>query len=118
MVEKTEKQPAKPSKTSFVLALPQSMSAQDVVAKGKAAGLTLTDKGVYAIRYEARAKKKKANKKTVGTKVAKGRVQQAVNAVGSFEAHFRKLVLDVGVARAKALVVEVEHKLGALIAGR
>jgi hypothetical protein len=55
--------PKKPqTKTSYVLGFPHSTPAKEVVAKGKAAGVALTDKLVWAIRSDE--KKKKGLKKS------------------------------------------------------
>ena len=46
------------TKTAFVLGLPQTLAAKDVVEKAKAAGMTLTDKHVYAIRSKSKVPSK------------------------------------------------------------
>ena len=63
MPKKTAKAaaPKKQTKTAYVLSLPRTLSAKEVVAKGKAAGISLSDAHVYAIRS---AKKRKAGGKT------------------------------------------------------
>ena len=43
--------------TAFVKNLPQTMPAKDVVAKAKAAGITLTEMSVYSIRSKSKAHK-------------------------------------------------------------
>jgi len=53
--KKAKKSPAKsPSKSAFVRGLPASMPAKEVVAKAKAAGLTLSDRYVHVIRSIAK----------------------------------------------------------------
>ena len=60
--------PKKPqTKTAYVLSLPRTMSAKEVVAKGKAAGISLSDAHVYAIRSDAKKRKAKAAGKVVKT---------------------------------------------------
>jgi len=115
----------KVTKTGFVLSLPTSLAAKDVIDKAKGAGLSLTDKAVYAIRYEARSKGKKRGRKDASApavgdarKAVAGRVKQAVTASHHFDAHFRKLVLDLGLGRAKTLLDEIEHKVSQIISGR
>ena len=44
------------NKTAFVLGLPASMSAKEVIDKGKAAGIKLTDRYVYSIRSKAKVR--------------------------------------------------------------
>lgn len=46
------------SKAGFVRSQPSTLSAAEVVAKAKAAGLTLDDRYVYSVRTAANAKKK------------------------------------------------------------
>lgn len=55
------------SKTAFVLALPATMTAKDVVAKGKAAGVKLSTAYVYVIRANA---KRGSSKKTASRESA------------------------------------------------
>ncbi len=44
-----------PNKTAFVKSLPQTMSAKEVVARGKREGLALTEMYIYSIRSRSRA---------------------------------------------------------------
>lgn len=44
------------NKTAFVLGLPRDLSAKDVVAKGKAQGIVLSEAHVYKIRSTAKSK--------------------------------------------------------------
>ena len=54
----TAKKSAKPvNKTAFVKKLPKSMSAKDVVAQAKAAGIAITEMYVYSIRSKSKARK-------------------------------------------------------------
>ena len=55
--------PKKQTKTAYVLSLPRTLSAKEVVAKGKAAGISLSDAHVYAIRSDAKKRKAKAGGK-------------------------------------------------------
>ncbi len=47
------------SKAGFVRSCPTTLSAQEVVAKAKAAGLTIDDRYVYAVRSTAKAARRK-----------------------------------------------------------
>jgi hypothetical protein len=115
----------KVTKTGFVLSLPTSLAAKDVIEKAKAAGMSLTDKAVYAIRYEARNKSgRKVARKGAGARAVRdarkavaGGVKHARDASHHFETNFRKLVLDLGLGRAKTLLSEIEHKLSQIISG-
>jgi hypothetical protein len=122
MPKKSSSKPAKPTKASFVRAIPSSVPAKEVVAKAKAAGMTLSEKHVYVIRSDA--KKRSAKKKAGGA--SKGHVattSSAAKAVtqgaggGSNETNFRKLVLALGIPKAKSLVTDVERRLNQLISG-
>ena len=105
----TDRPAKKVNKSAFVRALPSTLSAKDVVAKAKAAGVKLSEAYVYTIRSGSRARKAGAPRKR-GRPVTMG-------ARGS-EASFRKLVLDLGVRRSRELLDEVETKLVRLIAGQ
>ncbi len=97
-----KKKPA--SKVEFVRGLPASMTANEVSQKAKEAGLRITPGYVYEIRSSAKRRAAAARK-------------PAVAAPASLDARFRQIVLDLGIARARALLVEVETALKALIAG-
>jgi hypothetical protein len=60
------------NKSAFVRSLPSSMPAADVVKAAKAKGITLTDKYVHTIRYNAKttAKKKPSAAATTATTTA------------------------------------------------
>jgi hypothetical protein len=103
------------SKSAFVRSLPEGTSAKEAVAKAKAAGMDLTEAYFYGIRSNDRVAAKK--KVTVGPVKAKGAAPTA-SGDSSLETTFRKLVLDLGLARAKALIEEVERGLQAVIAGK
>ncbi len=91
------KKPA--SKVAYVRSLPESLSAREVSEQAKKVGLKITPGYVYEIRSSA---KRKAN----------GAVSRPT--VASPDAAFRRMVIDLGLARAKALLLEVERALAAL----
>ncbi len=92
----TAKKTAKPvNKTAFVKHLPKSMPAKEVVAKAKAAGITLTEMYVYSIRS-----KSKARKSTGEPKRGPGRPRKDAGAVTTFAS----VAHSVG-----GLVSEIEH---------
>ena len=115
--------PAKPTKASFVRAIPTSVPAKEVVAKAKAAGMTLSEKHVYVIRSDA---KKRSAKKKAGGASSKGSAAPSTLAAksaapssgGANETNFRKLVLALGIPKSKSLVSDVERRLNQLISGR
>ncbi len=91
-----------PSKVSFVRALPDTLSANEVSEKARQAGLKITPGYVYEIRSSA---KRRAAK-----------VPAPASASGA-DAAFRQLVLNLGIVRAKALLAEVETALKAIVTG-
>ncbi len=112
--KKTTKKPAPKtqSKAAFVRSLPSSTPAKDVVEKAKAAGIKLTDAYVYNVRATTRAAKK-PKVTTAKAATSRGTAHSTSN-----ETTFRKLVLDLGIARSKMLLAEVERGIAAVIAGR
>jgi len=120
MAKKSQKS-AKPTKASFVRAIPTTVPAKEVVAKAKAAGMTLSEKHVYVIRSDA--KKRSAKKKGGAAKGNAGTSTVAAKAVSSSggsanETNFRKLVLALGIPKSRSLVSDVERRLNQLISGR
>lgn len=115
------------SKSTFIRQHPD-LSVEELIAKAKEAGITITSNLVYKVRGRAKAKAANATTATakrgravrgatareVATVAAKTRPTRSKEA----EAAFRKLVLDLGLQRSKALLAEVEDKLNALVAGR
>lgn len=104
----------KTSKAAFVRAIDDSVPAKEVVAKAKAAGITITEKHVYVIRSGAR--KKKAGAKSAAPKPT--RVASPGASHSSDETSFRKLALAIGIPRAKAIVADLERRLEEIIHGR
>ena len=99
-------------KVAFVLSLPADLPAKEVVAKAKEAGVKLRDKYVYVIRSNARARARrfKVGRPKASTDILVGR------ALGT-ETEFRRLALELGLGKAKALLKDTEQKVTALIAG-
>lgn len=93
------------SKTAFVLSLPPTMSAKDVLSKAKAAGLKLSEKYVYVIRSKAKAG---------GKRKGRGRGRRPASSVatlgGAIDARFSTLVLDIGLARAETILKNLRAK--------
>jgi hypothetical protein len=89
------------NKTAFVLSLSPTMSAKDVLAKARAAGLTLSEKYVYVIRSKAKAG---------GKGKGRGRAPQVADHASAIDSRFASLVLDLGLARAEAILRNVRSK--------
>src|SRR5689334_16817564 len=72
-----------PNKSAFVRSLPESMSAKDVVAKAKAAGMILTENYVYTIRSAAKKKSGKGPGRPGRPKGSKNSTPSASSSGGS-----------------------------------
>jgi hypothetical protein len=120
MPKKTSAPGKTPSKTAFVLSLPSTMSAKEVLAKGKAAGLKLTEAYIYSIRSKAKGREGKPAAR-------RGRPPKAVSAAassslassssgGGLERQFLSLALDLGLSRAESLLANLRAKVKNAIA--
>jgi hypothetical protein len=107
-----------PSKTAFVLSLPSSMSAKDVLSKGKAAGLKLTEAYIYSIRSKAkgRAGKPAARRGRPPKAVAAAASGSMSSSGGGLERQFLNLALDLGLSRAESLLSSLRAKVKSAIA--
>jgi hypothetical protein len=114
------------SKAAFVRAQPLSLSAKDVVAAAARLGMSMTADYVHKVRSTAKARAagpqpavapaRKAAPDPARKAAPKLRPLGLIRA-GTPDAAFRKLVLELGLQRAKDLLSEVERKLAALIGG-
>jgi len=108
------------SKRTFVLSLPASLSAAEVIKRARAEGMQLTTNYVYKIRSRGAA----ANESTInvnalsavkGGRAGRGRVlsdiARSANGSTQHDEHFVALVLDVGLARAAALLERVRARV-------
>lgn len=115
-----KKKPAakKQTKTAFVLSFPHSMPAKDVVAKGKAAGVSLSDKHVWAIRSDAKKRKSKGAAKKSSRKQISTRATPNAHGVSEGDVELlRNLAARIGVPRVLA-VLEAERERALRILGR
>lgn len=106
------------SKRTFVLSLPASMAASEVIERAKAQGMTLTTNYVYKIRSRGAAASERPasnGSAVVAAKITRGlrRGAQAAPASGQ-EERFVALVLDVGLSRATALLDQLRHRVQGL----
>ena len=105
------------SKRTFVLSLPASLPAAEVIKRARAEGMQLTTNYVYKIRSRGAA----ANEATLpvsavkGGRAGRGRVlsdiARSANGSSQHDEHFVALVLDVGLARAAALLERVRARV-------
>jgi len=102
------------NKTAFVLELPADMSAKEVIDKGKAAGIKLTDRYVYSIRSKAKVRG--------GTPGRRGRPRGARGKAtalsgrqtaggGALESRFFDVALDLGLSKAESLLSSLRARV-------
>jgi hypothetical protein len=102
------------NKTAFVLELPADMSAKEVIDKGKAAGIKLTDRYVYSIRSKAKVRG--------GTPGRRGRPRGArgkstalsgreTGGGGALESRFFDVALDLGLSKAESLLSSLRARV-------
>jgi hypothetical protein len=100
-----------PNKSEFVRRQPTSLSAAEVVAKAKAAGIALTAGHVYTIRA--------ANKRKSGaTKAGSGRRPASLgrpSAASTREREFVALVLELGLAQSEAMLARIRSRIGSAV---
>ncbi len=128
------------TKNAFIRGFDPSTPADDVVAKGKEAGLDLTKKSVWNIQSALRiaagggAKKAKAPAKkpgkaaktepvkahaiAAGKAPAKKSASSSASAGGSLEHKLKLLIVEVGTARAEEIYRSVRHQLSAITSTR
>jgi len=102
-----------PSKRAFIESLPRTTPARDVVAAARARGITISANYVYVLRQRAR----RSSTRGAGARAPLGRI--TVRRSGdSPAAMFVQLVLDLGLARSRALLSTMEARIEDLVAGR
>jgi hypothetical protein len=99
--------PRSGTKSAFVRSLPRSLSAKEVVDRAKARGMQLSVAQVYNIRSTASLKQKATRGRPGASAVTAGRAP-APSSVGDSEARFRRLIIEIGLQRAKALLADVQ----------
>ncbi len=92
----------KHNKSAFVRNQPAGLSAREVVAKAKAAGIALSEKYVWNIRAKAKA---------AGGKVGKPGRKPKANGHASSEQAFVELALSMGLGNAEALLGRVRSAI-------
>jgi hypothetical protein len=102
------------SKSDFIRGQPLSMSAAEVVVAAAKAGLVMTTTLVHTVRGRMRKAAATAPKKPGRPRKTRG----VAGTAASTEVTFRKMVLELGLERAKELLDEIQKKLASLIAGR
>lgn len=106
------------SKTKFVLDLPATTPAEEVVTKAAASGLTLSKAYVYTIRANSKRAGKKAKRTARGTSSAPtasapkaaAATRGAAPRGGSHDAQFVNFIAEIGLTRAEELLKSVRAK--------
>ena len=109
------------SKRTFVLGLPASMPAAEVIKRAKGQGMKLTTNYVYKIRSRgaaaANARPNGGRSVAIAASKLNVRGRSALGPItvngssGAHDEHFVTLVLDVGLARAAALLEKVRARV-------
>lgn len=101
------------AKAAFVRSHPD-LAAKAVVDLAAKAGLKMTVNHVYNVRSTSGISRRKGESAPRVMAPVKG----ARSSNASAEAQFRRIVLEIGVARARTLLHDVEAKLAAILDGR
>jgi hypothetical protein len=88
------------SKASFVRKLPADTPAKDVIAKAKAAGISVTESYVYSVRTTM----KKARRRPPSPSSSPSSSAAAIKASGGPESVLRAVAAVIGLRRAIALL--------------
>jgi hypothetical protein len=107
------------SKRTFVLSLPASLPATDVIERAKTQGMTLTTNYVYKIRSRGAAASERAPAPATRIELpskalrgkGRGRAVSLRDGDGSQDERFVALVLDVGLSRAAALLDQLRNRV-------
>jgi len=107
----------KPNKSAFVRSLAATLSASEVIARGKTKGIRLSAAQVYTIRANARRKGPKSGGRaprstgaTGGTAAKRGGRAKSGRGVDAREAEFIAAALDLGLAKAEGLISALRSK--------
>jgi len=113
----TAKTAPKQTKADFVRSVDPRFSAKDVVAKAKAAGITLTDTYVYNVRGAAKAAASKAAAKPalpVKAPVPHAVAKSGVGA-GAVESLLKAVAAEIGLGRAFEILVGERARVQAVL---
>ena len=104
------------NKSAFVRSLPATLSAAEVIARGKTKGIRLSAAQVYTIRANARRKKPKASTANVrAPRGSKHRLTATRIGADSREAEFIAAALDLGLTKAEGLIAALRSKAVAAV---
>jgi hypothetical protein len=100
-----------PSKSDFIRSQPATLSAAEVVAKGKADGVTILPGLVYEVRRKAKAPAKRKAKKTAAPKSATTSTKTTVSKSDFIRSQPAALSAAEVVAKAKAEGIKLDRVL-------
>lgn len=105
--------------SEFIRSQSTSAPAKEIVAAGEKKGIKLNAALVNVVRWRA-AQKGKPKKRGPGRpkKNGPGRPKNGHGYVPGTEAAFRALVMDLGVARSKDILANVERAVAQIVAGQ
>ena len=104
------------NKSAFVRAQPSSMTANDVVAKAKAQGITMKAGLVYVIRSQAKARAGKTGKKR-GRPAKAASTMTAMSASSGVENLLRAAAAEIGLSRSLAMLTEQREAVRKVLGG-
>jgi hypothetical protein len=106
----------RPNKSAFVRSLPADLSAKEVVAKAKEAGLTLTDAYVYTIRSASKRGSDEPKRGPGRPKGSKASAQPAPSAsLKHAEAQVMSWIIEHGAPAVTSMIENVKAKLRKLV---
>lgn len=92
------------SKTKFILSFPGDTPAREIVEKAQATGVQFSEKYVYVVRSNAKVA---AQKRAARSGQVAARALSAA-ADGALESQLRKVIAELGLARARQIFSDVE----------
>lgn len=106
------------NKSAFVRSQPTTMSAREVVEKGAAQGIGLSEKYVYNIRAKAKASGRVgAGPGRPGRRPGRPAGVRAAGAAGSAEERLVDLALEVGLTKAEELLGRLRSAIRKAVIG-
>jgi len=110
--------PKKQSKTAFVLSQSADLSASEIVAAGRAAGIEMSTAYVHAIRSSAKRKKsteRKADRPKGSRSKSSGDVTAAVGGLKKAEAQLLSWIIEHGTIAIQRLIDDLNERIRKLM---
>jgi hypothetical protein len=109
----TKKTSKKTTKADFVRNLPPSIPAKEVIARAKAAGLSVSKTYVYLVRGHAKTKASPKRRAPAGRRGAS--VARPIATMSSAEDLLKAVAAEVGLGRAMVILAGERARLRAVI---